>query len=89
MARRSSDELPAPLPATDHVTRAIRLLEWARAKGVRIGPTLQVGDVIMQVTDMRQRAVDGTGGPADDVPQGPYAEHGLSDDEEPAPGTAG
>lgn len=84
---RSDDQRP-PLEPTDHVERAIRLLTWARAAGFRVGPTLQVGDVTMQVDDVRQRKQEGIGGEPQRM-TGPYAEHGLDDDDVPAPGTAG
>jgi hypothetical protein len=43
-------------PPADHPVRAIVwLLEYGRTRGFRIGPTVQVGDTIVQVQDMRLR----------------------------------
>ncbi|MGN6107240.1 MAG: hypothetical protein ACTHU0_19185 [Kofleriaceae bacterium] len=43
-----------PLSPDDHVSRLIILLEYARRRGFRIGPTVQVGDVTLAVRDLRQ-----------------------------------
>jgi hypothetical protein len=39
---------------TSNVGAAILLMEYARARGFRLGPYLQVGDVVVQVVDTRQ-----------------------------------
>lgn len=77
------------LPARDSVVRIIELLEWARRRGFRIGPTIQVGDVIMQVDDLRQAKQEGIGFDAGPQDGGVYAEAGLKEEDEPVPGTAG
>lgn len=46
------NDLTAPGPETD-VGQLIYLLEWARQRGFRIGPTIQIGTVIVQVADKR------------------------------------
>ena len=44
-----------PPPPADHpVMAVIYLLEYGRKRGFRIGPTVQVGDTIVQVRDLRQ-----------------------------------
>ncbi len=43
-----------PQPPADHpVMTIIYLIEYGRKRGFRIGPTVQVGDTIVQVRDMR------------------------------------
>lgn len=89
MARNRDPEDDAPkLPLEDDVTRAIHLLEWARKRGFRVGPVLQVGDVKMQISDVRQVKMEGLD-PERVTDLGPYGEFGLDDKDEPAPGTAG
>lgn len=36
------------------LAQIIHLLEYGRKRGFQIGPTVQVGDVIVQVRDLRQ-----------------------------------
>jgi hypothetical protein len=78
---------------------AMRLLEWARRKGFRIGPELTVGGVSMHVVDVRlvrrEKLVGGIPGDDEDdddeddeATPGILAEHG-GPAEEPAEGTAG
>lgn len=45
--------LIAPPPPDDPIMKILYLLEYSRKRGFRIGPTVQVGDTIIQVTDMR------------------------------------
>lgn len=45
--------LTPPEPGSD-AANAIYLLEYARKRGFRVGPTLKIGDVVMQVRDLRQ-----------------------------------
>ena len=45
--------LAPPEPGTD-TAHAIYLLEYARKRGFRIGPTLKVGELVVQVADLRQ-----------------------------------
>lgn len=88
MASRDPED-KSPLAPDDDVMRAIHLLEWGRRKGVRIGPILEVGDVKMQVNDIRQLGVEKLGGKSGPVDMGPYAEQGLDPDDVPEPGTMG
>jgi hypothetical protein len=46
--------MPPPEPGTP-MAQAIYLLEYGRLRGFRIGPTIQIGDVILQVSDLRQQ----------------------------------
>ena len=45
--------LQPPEPGTD-AAHAIYLLEYGRKRGFRIGPTLKVGELVVQVADLRQ-----------------------------------
>jgi hypothetical protein len=65
----------APDPQSD-AGRLIYLLEWARLRGFRLGPTLQIGGLIVQVADLRQ--VEGRGGGERDP--GPWVTHGHTED---------
>lgn len=47
---------PVPGPEAGDVEKAIYLLEYARLRSFRIGPTLKVGDIVMHVRDMRQES---------------------------------
>ncbi len=47
--------LSPPEPGSP-VAQIIYLLEYARARGFRIGPSVQVSDTIVQVRDLRQEA---------------------------------
>lgn len=59
MARNTSDVIDddgniiAPPPPDSPVAQIVWLLEYGRKRGFRIGPTVQVGDTIVQVRDMR------------------------------------
>lgn len=46
--------LPPPEPGSP-VAAVIYLLEYGRLRGFRIGPTVQVDGVIVQVADLRQQ----------------------------------
>ena len=48
--------MPVPGPEAGDVAKAIYLLEYARLRGFRIGPTLKIGEIDMQVRDLRQEA---------------------------------
>ena len=49
------DGNPLVSPTGDSdVGRLVYLLEWARRRGFRIGPTVRVGTLILQVQDLRQ-----------------------------------
>lgn len=62
----NGNAFPPPEPGTP-VAQIIYLLEYGRSRGFRIGPTVQVGDTIVQVRDLRQEAAAAreqrTGGP--------------------------
>lgn len=52
-----ADEDGNTLPELDPMSgmaQIIVLLEYGRKRGFRIGPTVQVGDTIVQVQDLRQ-----------------------------------
>jgi hypothetical protein len=81
--------MTAKLPATDHVSRFIRLAEWAREKGYKLGPVVTVGDVTAQLVDIRQEKIEGRAmepAPGEED-GGPY--DGLDAVDEPADGTGG
>jgi hypothetical protein len=46
----------APPPPESPVAQIVWLLEYGRLRGFKIGPTVQVGDTIVQVRDLRQEA---------------------------------
>jgi len=46
-----------PAPDSD-VMQLIYLLEYARTRGFKIGPTVQIGTVIVQVADIRQAKME-------------------------------
>ena len=50
----NGNELPPIDPTTD-VGMLVQLLEWGRRRGFKIGPTIQVGTVTVQVEDIRLR----------------------------------
>lgn len=41
-------------PPDSPIAQIIYLLEYGRQRGFKIGPTVQVGDTTVQVTDLRQ-----------------------------------
>lgn len=53
LANADGEYLPDIDPTSD-VVKVVYLLEWARARGFKVGPAVQVGDVILQVQDLRQ-----------------------------------
>ena len=64
------DEDGRPLAVPDKassVGQLIYLLEWGRIRGFRLGPTLKVGDLVVQVSDLRQ--TEGQGPVGDDAPE--------------------
>lgn len=75
-ADSDGNSLTPPAPQTD-TERLIYLLEWARLRGFRLGPNLQIGDLVVQVTDLRQTEGRGGGGELD---EGPWAAHGHKED---------
>lgn len=82
---RHADELPK-LPESHDVHAVIYLLEYARARGFRIGPVLEIGTVRLQVADIRQAMHDGpTPTPAE--PGDFFGAAGLTAKDEPEPGT--
>lgn len=46
-------DLVPPDPTTP-VGQLIYLIEWARIRGVRIGPEVQIGDMAIKIVDLRQ-----------------------------------
>ena len=52
-ADEEGNDLPVP-PVDSDVGQLIYLLEYGRKRGFRIGPTVQIGNVIIQVSDLRQ-----------------------------------
>ena len=52
-ADEEGNDLPVPLADSD-VGQLIYLLEYGRKRGFRIGPTVQIGNVVIQVSDLRQ-----------------------------------
>lgn len=48
-----------PPPEDSPVHAIMYLLEWGRQRDFQIGPTIQVGDVIVQVSDRRQNRAPG------------------------------
>ena len=66
--------LPQIDPSTD-VAQLIYLLEYARARGYRVGPTIQVGGLTVQVRDLRQ--TEGRAGADDPPDEGPWKAAGY------------
>lgn len=56
----SPDDLPA-VPETDTLARILWFVEQCRKRGIRVGPHMRVGDVQLQIKDLRQAAVEGYG----------------------------
>lgn len=57
------DESGDPVLSVDPHSDAgqlVALLEWARKRGFRIGPTVKIGAVVAQVEDLRQTEGRGT-----------------------------
>ncbi len=52
-ADEEGNTLPVP-PAESDLAQLIQLLEYARKRGYRIGPTVKVGAIVTQVQDLRQ-----------------------------------
>ncbi len=52
LADEDGDEL-TPLDPKSNMAQLIHLLEYSRLKGYQVGPTIQVGDVIVQVRDLK------------------------------------
>jgi hypothetical protein len=53
----SHDENGNPVPEVDPLSSAgqlVALLEWARRRNFKLGPMVKIGDVMVQVTDLRQ-----------------------------------
>lgn len=80
MSAHDSDGNPVidvdPLSSTGQLTA---LLEWARRRGFRIGPYVKIGDLVLQVADLRQ--VEGRGQPM--PPEiGPWTAAGFPEGDE-------
>lgn len=81
MVKGMYDEDGNPLPELDPTSNAyqlVALLHHCRKYGFRIGPTVQVGDVIVQVQDLEQRLAKEPSLPRD---KGPWAAAGHDEDE--------
>jgi hypothetical protein len=53
----SHDENGNPVLEVDPLSSAgqlVALLEWARRRNFKLGPMVKIGDVMVQVTDLRQ-----------------------------------
>lgn len=92
MVSDAPDKKPRSTPRSDakaDVDQAIRLLEWARAKGYAIS-ALVVGSVtIPAVADLRQPRKEAlVAGSANAGPRDAWEENGLDDDDIPE-GTTG
>lgn len=78
---------PAPVPAVDQdVTAAIRLLEYLRAKGYRVGP-VKLGSLQLTIEDLRIDDHEGLK-PNEHQPRSIWADAGLTDGV-PGDGTVG
>lgn len=77
MTDERGNALPALDPASS-VYQLVALLEYARIRGFRIGPTVKIGDVTIQVQDLRQS--EGRGVPEPEV--GPWAAAGFPEGDE-------
>lgn len=76
-----TDEHGNALPALDPTSAAyqlVALLEYARIRGFRIGPMVKIGDVVVQVQDLRQD--EGRGTPPLEV--GPWTAAGFPEGDE-------
>lgn len=76
----SIDEHGNPLLEVDPNSmcgQLVALLEYGRRRGFRIGPFVQIGDVRLQVQDLRQDEGRGVA-PVDDP--GPWVAAGLDED---------
>ena len=67
------------------VTALQQLLLWARDKGFRVGPVVEIGELKLYVQDMRQAKVGDPIGQATEMDV--MQEHGV--DEDPVEGTGG
>jgi hypothetical protein len=66
------EDLTAPDPQSN-AGQLIYFLEWARQRDFHVGPTLQFGDVIVQVQDKREKTTSRE--PDTDI----YQEHGYTE----------
>jgi len=53
LADDDGNSLP-PIDPNSDVGRLTYLLEYCRIRGFRVGPRIQVGDVVLEVKDLRQ-----------------------------------
>lgn len=65
-----------PPPADSDVHAIIYLLEYGRSRGFQIGPTIQVGSVIVQVADLRQAAAHSAAGRKSEPETSVWKAHG-------------
>lgn len=71
--------VPVP-PAASDLAQLIQLLEYGRKRGFRIGPTVQIGALTVQVADLRQDKVERIGTPDENDP-GPWRAAGYEGDD--------
>lgn len=76
MVDEDGNEFPPPEPGSP-LAGVIYLLEYGRKRGFRIGPAVQIGDITVQVQDLRQAKEFG----AENVKGEPdiWAQHGHSE----------
>lgn len=67
--------VPPPDPGSD-VAKLVYLLEWGRKNQFLIGPTVQIGDVILQVRDLRLKARPDPDDKETDI----WTEHGYTEE---------
>lgn len=73
------DGNPVPLPADgSDLAQLIQLLEYARVRGFRVGPLIQIGGIAVQVRDLRQH--EGRRDTDDAPDPGPWARAGHTED---------
>ena len=53
LATNDGEELP-PLPLDSDVAQLIHLIEYARLRDFKIGPRVQIGNVCVEIQDLRQ-----------------------------------
>jgi hypothetical protein len=75
LATDEGEALPM-LPADSDLGQLIYLLEYARIRGFRLGPEIQIGNLIVKVDDLRQKLRD-PGDPKKPDKEGDiWSEHG-------------
>lgn len=75
-ANEDGEFLSPPDPSSP-VGQLIYLIEWARLRGVRIGPVVEIGDLKLQIQDLRQH--EGRRGGDAEADKGPWAAAGYEE----------